>query len=50
MVIDVNEKFISHGIETEILAQIKNLVRQKTKILKEKEKNLAAANQSKKCW
>lgn len=38
MVIDVNEKFISHGIETKILAQIKNLVRQKTKIVKEKEK------------
>lgn len=48
MVIDMNEKFISHGIETKILARIKSLVRQKTKIVKEKEKrNLTAANESK---
>lgn len=36
MVIEVNEKFISHGIETKILAQIRNLARQKAKIGKEK--------------
>lgn len=38
MVIEMNEKLISHGIETKILAQIRNLLRQKAKTGKEKEK------------
>lgn len=54
MVIEMNEKLISHGIETKILAQIRNLLRQKAKTGKEKEKNTpktttktTRANQSK---
>lgn len=48
MVIEVNEKFISLGIETKILAQIRNLIRQKAKIGKEKNTpTTTTANQSK---
>lgn len=38
MVIEMNEKLISHGIATKILAQIRKLLRQKAKTGKEKEK------------
>lgn len=59
MVVGMNEKFISHGIETKILAQIRDLVRQKAKTGKEKEKNYPPQHQQKqqainakigKCW
>lgn len=47
MVIEVNEKFISHGIETKILSQIRNLVKQKAKIGKENNNKNNKTKQSK---
>lgn len=54
MVIEMNEKLISHGIKTKILAQIRNLVRQKAKAGKEKKTLTPQQQQIKaktgKCW